>query len=141
MIDIAINLNNEFSGKYNTNPFHIRKLGLRQVTTVREKQTIVNLKTKNHVRAYAETMKALKFDDDGPNFQYKCFENHFHLVFDLTSTQEANVEMNFPDVVAAGIRLELYIANDLTNTVELFVSGERKSSIAIDKEGSVTKNG
>ena len=49
--------------------------------------------------------------------------------------------MYFPDVVGAGIRLELYFANNLTNTIELFVSGERISSIAIDKEGSVTKNG
>ena len=141
MIDIAMNLNNEFSGTHNMNPFHFRKFGLRLVKIVRGNQTIVNLRTENHVRAYAETMKALKFDDDGPNIQYKDFENHFHLFFDLTSTQEANVEMHFPDVVGAGVRLELYFANNLTNTVELFVSGERISSIAIDKEGSVTKNG
>ena len=46
-----------------------------------------------------------------------------------------------PDVDGAGFRLELFFANNLTNTVELFVSGERISSIAIDKEESVTKNG
>ena len=139
MIDIAMNLNNEFSGTYNINPFHFRKFGLRQVKVVRGNRTIVNLKTENYVRVYAETMKALKFDDGGPNVQYKDFENHFHLFFDLTSTQEANVEMHFPGVVGAGIRLELYFAYNLANTVELFISGER--SIAIDKEGSVTKNG
>ena len=49
-----------------------------KVEIVRGNQTIVNLKTENHVKAYAETMKALKFDDDDPNFQYKDFENHFH---------------------------------------------------------------
>ena len=49
--------------------------------------------------------------------------------------------MHFPDVVEAGTRLELYFANNLTNTVKLFVSGERIGSNAIDKEGSVTKNG
>ena len=49
--------------------------------------------------------------------------------------------MKFPDVVGAGIRLELYFANILDNTVELFVSGECISSISIDKEGSVTKKG
>ena len=108
---------------------------------MRGNQTIVNLQTENHVRAYAGTMKALKFDDDGPNIQYKDFENQFHLFLVLTSTQEANVEMLFPDAVGAGIRLELYFANNLANTVELFVSGERISSIAIDKEGSVTKKG
>ena len=48
---------------------------------------------------------------------------------------------HFPDVDGAGFRLELFFANNLTNTVELFVSGERICSIAIDKEGSVTKNG
>ena len=35
MIDIAMNLNNEFSGTYNTNPLHFRKFGLRQLKIVR----------------------------------------------------------------------------------------------------------
>ena len=72
-------------------------------------QTIVNLKMENLLRAYAERMKALKFDGDCPNIHYKDFENHFHLFFDLTSTQEANVEMHFPDIVGAGICLEFYL--------------------------------
>ena len=141
MIDIAMNLNNDFSGTYNTNPFHFREFGLRQVKIVRGNQTIVNMKTENHVRAYAETMKALKFDDDGLNIQYKTFENHFHLFFVPTSTQEANVEIHFPDIVGAGFRLELYFANNLTNNVELFVGAEHISSIANDKKGSLNKNG
>ena len=47
---------------------------------VRENKTIVNLKKENHVRAYAETTKALNYDDDddGPNIQYKDFENQSH---------------------------------------------------------------
>ena len=80
------------------------------------------------------------FGDDGPNIEYKYFENHFSLFFDLTSTQEANVEMHFPDTVGTRIRLEFYFANNLTITVELFVIGERITSIAIDKEGAVTKD-
>ena len=54
MIDIAIDLNNEFSGTYNTNPFHFSEFGLRQLKIVRGNQTILNLKTENHVRAYAK---------------------------------------------------------------------------------------
>ena len=107
MINIVMNLNKEFSLTYNTSPFHFRKFGLRQIKIVPGNQTIVKLKTENRVRAYAETMKALKFDDDGPNIQYKDFENHFPLFFDLTSTQEAIVEMHFPDVFGVGVRLEL----------------------------------
>ena len=37
-------------------------------------------------------MKALKFDDDGPNIPLLEYENRFVQVFDLTSTQEANVK-------------------------------------------------
>ena len=59
MIDIAKNLNNEFSGTYNTNTFHFRNFVLRQFKIVRGDQTTVNLKTECHVRAYAETMKEL----------------------------------------------------------------------------------
>ena len=46
------------------------------------------------------------------------FENNFHFFHPL-STQEVNVETHFPDVVGAGIRLELYFDNNLNNTVEL----------------------
>ena len=56
------------------------------------------------------------------------------IFFNLTSTQEANVETHFPDVVGAEIFYHL------TNTVELYVGRERMGSIAIDKEGSDTKN-
>ena len=49
------------------------KFCLRPVKIVRGNQTIVNFETKSHVRACAETMKALKFDDDGPNIQNKNF--------------------------------------------------------------------
>ena len=62
MIDIAMNLNNGFSGTY-------------------------NLKTENYVRAYAETMEALKFDFDGPKIQCKVFEDHFHFFRSYFNTE------------------------------------------------------
>ena len=78
MVGIATNLSTAFSGTYNTNSFHFQKFGLQQVEIVVGNQTIVNLKAENHVRAYAETKKALKFDDGGPNSQSKDFEKHFY---------------------------------------------------------------
>ena len=72
---------------------------------MRGNKTIVNLKTESYRRAYAETMEILKFNDDGPNIQYKGFENRSHGFSNLNSTQEANVEKHFPDVIGAGIRL------------------------------------
>ena len=47
--------------------------------------------------------------------------------------------MHFTDVVGAEIHLVLYFANNLANTVELIVIGERISSIAIDTEDQLLK--
>ena len=49
------------------------------------------MKTEIYVRAYADTMKALKFDDDGRNIQQNLFPSYFNT-------------MHFPDAVA-GITL------------------------------------
>ncbi len=86
-------------------------------------------------------MKALKFDEDGPNIKLSDFENHYILVFDLTSTQEAQIQMYYPDVVAGSLRLELNILAPITNTLELILLGERLSTVYINKDGRVVKNG
>ena len=62
-------------------------------------------------------------------------------MFDLTSTQEANVQLYYPDVVAASLRLELFFQAALTETIEVIVLGERLSTIYLDKSGTVVKNG
>ena len=54
---------------------------------LRANQTLVNLKTENYVRAYAETMEALKFDVDGPKIQCKVFEDHFHFFRSYFNTE------------------------------------------------------
>ena len=49
--------------------------------------------------------------------------------------------MFYPDVVGAGLRLELYFSRNLINTVEVIVLGERLSTVFIDKNGAIAKNG
>ena len=66
-IAIAMNTNTAFTGTLGTNPFHYRKFDLREVRIVRGNQVIVRMDTRNIVQTYVTTMKALKFDDDGPN--------------------------------------------------------------------------
>ena len=140
-IAIAMNTNTAFTGTLGTNPFHYRKFDLREVRIVRGNQVIVRMDTRNIVQTYVTTMKALKFEDDGPNIPLSEYENHFVQVFDLTSTQEANVQMYYPDVVAASLRLELFFQTTLTETIEVIVLGERLSTIYLDKSGTVVKNG
>ena len=86
-------------------------------------------------------MRALKFDQDGPNVKINEFEDHYCLVFDLTSTQQSDLMTFYQDVVAASLRLELFFKEDLKETIEVIIAGEKLSTIFIDKEGTVTKNG
>ena len=86
-------------------------------------------------------MRAFKFDEDRPGIPLEDYDNHFVQVFDLTSTQEANVQIYYPDVVAANLRLELKFTTPITAATEVVIFGERISTIFIDKNGSVVKNG
>ena len=50
--------------------------------------------------------------------------------------QESNVELYYPDLVASGIRLELYFRENLKETVEVLVTGDKLSTILINKWSS-----
>ena len=56
-------------------------------------------------------------------------------MFDLTSVQQADTEVYYPEVIGASIRIELYFGTQLANPVELVVLGEKLSTIFIDKDG------
>ena len=89
------------------------------------------MKCTNNLRPFVTTMEALKFKDDGPNVKLVEYEDHYLLFFDFTSMQESNVEVYYPDLVASGIRLELYFRENLKETVEVLVTGDKLSTILI----------
>ena len=138
---IAMNTNSAFTGDKSGNPFHYQKFGLREIKISRGNQVVVHMDTSRNCVPYITTMRALKFYQDGPNIIINDYENHFCLVFDLTSTQQSELMIHYPDVISASLRLELYFRENLTNTIEVIVAGEQLSSIFIDKNGKVTKNG
>ena len=55
--------------------------------------------------------------------------------------QEFNVELYYPDIIAAGLRLELYFSENLKETVELMIIGEKLTTVLIKNTGEVTKHG
>ena len=67
-------------------------------------------------------------------------ENHYPLVFDLTSMQDATENCHYLLLVGEPLRLELKITQPLENVTELIVLGELMSSVAVDKFGVVGKN-
>ena len=85
-------------------------------------------------------MKAMNFQDDSPSIPIHDFKDHYVLVFDLTSMQDATGNCQYPEVVGEPLRLELNFTNPLENVTELIVMGDRMSSVAVDKFGVVGKN-
>ena len=85
-------------------------------------------------------MKAMNFQDDIPSIPIVDFKDHYVLVFDLTSMQDATENYHYPELVGEPLRLELNFTHPLENVSELIVLGERMSSVAVDKFGVVGKN-
>ena len=78
-------------------------------------------------------MKAMNFQDDIPSIPIVDFKDHYVLVFDLTSMQDATEKCHYPELAGEPLRLELNFTQPLENVTELIVLGERMSSVAVDK--------
>ena len=85
-------------------------------------------------------MKALNFQDNIPSISIDDFKDHYVLVFELTSMQDATENCHYPELVGEPLRQELNFTKPLENVTELIVLGERMSSVAVDKFGVVGKN-
>ncbi len=140
-IAIAMNKNADFSGSLKTNPFHYRKFGLREIRIIRGSQPLISMNTENNVQSYFTTIKSLNFKRDGPGIPLQDYDDHYFLVFDLTSTLEADSELYYPELVGSGIRLELYFHPASTEPIEIIVLGEKLSTVFIDHERKIMKDG
>ena len=85
-------------------------------------------------------MKAMNVQDDIPSIPIDDFKDHFVLVFELTSTQNATENIHHLELVGEPLRLELNSTQPLKIVTELILLVERISSVAVDKFGVVEKN-
>ena len=85
-------------------------------------------------------MKAMNFQDDIPSIPIDNFTDHYVLVFDLTSMQDATENCHYPELIVESLRLELNFSFPLEHVTELIVMGERMFSVAVDKFGVVGKS-
>ena len=81
----------------------------------------------------------MNFQDDIPSIPIYNFKDHYVLVFDLTSMQDATANFHYPELVGEPLRLELNFNSLLEHVTELIVLGERMPSVAVDKFGVVEK--
>ena len=139
-VAIAVNTNSAFTGYFTENPFWYQQFDLRQNRILRGGQPIVDFNTADNCRLYVTTMKAMNFQDDFPSIPVDDFKDHYVLVFDLTSMQDATENCHYPELVGERLRLELNFTNSLENVTELIVLGKQMTSVAVDKFGVVGKN-
>ena len=85
-------------------------------------------------------MKAMNFQDDVPSIPIDNFKDHYVLVFDLTSMQDATEYCHYAELVGEPLRLELKFSFPPEHVTELIVVGERMSSGTVDKFGVVGEN-
>ena len=61
---------------------------------------------KNEKRVYLSSMEALAFGYHGHGIPFTDYIQHFIIVFDLTSTQQASHDYLYPELTNAAISLE-----------------------------------
>ena len=108
---IAMNSNSSFTGSFADNPFWYQQFNLRDIRILRGGQPIVHHNTTDDCRLYVTTMKAMNFQDDVPSIPFDNFEDHYVLVFHLTSMQEATEHCQYPELIGKPLRLELYFSS------------------------------
>ena len=131
-IAFAMNTNSAFSGSYNENHLLCRQFELRQIRILRGGQPIVDFDAADNCRFHVATMKAMNFQDDIPSIPIDNFKDHFVLVFDLTSMQDATENCDYPKLVGEPLRLELNFIFPLERVTDLIVLGKRMSLVAVD---------
>ena len=80
-------------------------------------------------------MKAKNFEEDIRSIPIDNLKDHYVLVFELTSMQDATENCLYPELNGEALRLELSFTFLLEHVAELIVLRERMSSVAIDKFG------
>ena len=139
-IAIAMNTISAFTGSYNENPFSYQQFDLRQIRILGGGQTIVDFDAADKCRLYVTTMNASNFQDDIPWIAIDNFKDHYVIVFDLTSMQDATENCHYLELDGEPLSLELKFTFPLEHVTELILLGERMCSVLVDKFGVVGKN-
>ena len=83
-------------------------------------------------------MSDLAYIDNGHGI--KLYPSHFIMVFDLTSTQQASHDFIHSEITNCSISIELKFSVALPSNIEIFIIGEKASTIFIDSAWKVSKN-
>ena len=119
-----MNTNSTVAGPFHENLFSYQQFLLRELRAIRGGGEIVSLDTNSSCRPYVTTMKAIQFKEDFPAFPIEDFRNHYILVFDLTSLQDAVERLHYPKLSGESLRLEILFHFLLEQLTEVIVLGD-----------------
>ena len=134
-----MNSNSAFTCSFAENPFWYQQFNLRDIRILRGEQLIVHHDRTDNCRLYVTKMKPINFQDDIPSIPNDKLKDHYLLVFDLTSMQDATEHCHYSELIGEPLRLELSFSSPLKNVTEAIVLGERMSCVSVDKFGVVGK--
>ena len=97
-IAIAMNTNSAFTGSYTENPFWYQQFDLRQIRILGKGQTIVDFDAAD-ICCFVTAIKAMNFQDHITSVPIGNFKDHYVLVFDFTSMQDATENCHYPELV------------------------------------------
>ena len=98
------------------------------------------MSTTDNKRLYYNSMSALAYVENGHGIPLSAFANHYIMVFDLTSTQEATHDFIHLELTNSSLSVELKFDAALAHNVEIIVLGEKASTINIDSAKNASKN-
>ena len=131
-IAIAMNTNPAFTGPFTENPFWYQQFDLRQIKILRGGQPVVDFDAVDNCRLYVTAMEAMNFEDEIPSIPIDNFKDHYILVSDLASRQDATEKFLYPELVGEPLRLQLNFTFPLEHVTEHIVLRKRMSSVAVD---------
>ena len=139
-ITIAMNTKSAVAGSFHKNLFNYQQFHLREIRIIRGGRAIISIDTTSPCRPYVTTMKARQYNEDFPALPLEDFQNCYHLVFELTSLQDAPEQLHYPELSGENLRLEMVFQFPLEQVTEVIVLGERLTNIQFGKFGTVAKN-
>ena len=137
---ICLNTNEAFLGSKQLNPFHFRNFNLEQICIYGLPVADSHINTADVKRLYFNTMSDLAYIDNGHGISLSEYPKHFIMVFDLTSTQQASHDFIHPELTNCSISIERKFSATLPSNIEIFIIGEKASTIFIDSARRVSKN-
>ena len=121
---MAVNTDSAFTGSFIENPLRYHQFDPRQSKIVRSGQPIEDFGGAAKFCPYLTTMEVINFQDDIPSVPIDEIKDHYVLVFDLTSMQDASENCLYPELVGEPLRLELFFTFPLKHVTQLIVMGK-----------------